>query len=65
MDQEIASRPSKNNQPHLFVNYLEDMLDSRDALVVLADTIPWDYFNQELSRYYSDKGRPANLLTSI
>ncbi len=36
------------------------MLDSRDALVVLADTIPWDYFNKELERYYSDKGRPAN-----
>lgn len=28
------------------------MLDSRDALVVLADTIAWDYFNIELERYY-------------
>ena len=36
------------------------MLDSRDALVVLADTIPWEFFDKELERYYSDKGRPAN-----
>jgi len=36
------------------------MLDSRDALVVLADTIPWEFFDKELAPYYSDKGRPAN-----
>ncbi len=36
------------------------MLDSRDPLVALADTMPWDFFNKELERYYSDKGRPAN-----
>ena len=36
------------------------MLDSRDALVVLTDTIPWEFFDKELAPYYSDKGRPAN-----
>ena len=36
------------------------MLDARGPLLALADTIPWDYFNKELERYYSDKGRPAN-----
>ena len=35
------------------------MLDSRDPLVALADTIPWEFFDKELSSYYSEIGRPA------
>lgn len=35
------------------------MLDSRDPLVALADTIPWDFFDSEFSRYYSEIGRPS------
>ena len=34
------------------------MLDLRDPLVALADTIPWDYFDKELARYYAPDGRP-------
>lgn len=35
------------------------MLDSRDPLVALADTIPWEFFDKELARYYAPDGRPA------
>jgi len=35
------------------------MLDSRDPLVALADTIQWEDFNESFSIYYSKEGRPA------
>ena len=49
----------KNNQPNLFHNPLRDILDSKDALVALADTIQWEDFNESFSIYYSKEGRPA------
>ena len=38
-----------------------DMLDSKDPLVVLADTIKWSKFEDEFAQYYSKEGRPAKL----
>ncbi len=35
------------------------MLDSRDPLVALADTMPWELFDAEFARYYSEIGRPG------
>ena len=35
------------------------MLDSRDSLVALADTINWEHFDESFAKYYSDEGRPA------
>jgi len=35
------------------------MLDSKDALVALADTIQREDFNESFSIYYSKEGRPA------
>ena len=35
------------------------MLDSHDPLVVLADTINWEQFDDSFEKYYSDNGRPA------
>jgi len=35
------------------------MLDSKDPLIALADTIKWDYFDKEFAKYYSKEGRPA------
>ena len=32
-----------------------DMLDSKDPLVVLADTIKWSKFEDEFAQYYSKK----------
>ena len=49
----------KNTQPNLFHNQLRDMLDSRDPLVALADTINWEQFDDSFEKYYSDIGRPA------
>lgn len=36
-----------------------DMLDTKDPLIVLADTIPWSKFEIEFEKYYSKEGRPA------
>ena len=49
----------KNNQPNLFYNTLRDMLDSNDSLIALADTIEWQVFEESLSSFYSEEGRPA------
>ena len=49
----------KNNQPNLFHNPLQDMLDSKDALVALSDTIHWEHFDKSFAKYYSTEGRPA------
>ena len=35
------------------------MLDSRDSLIALADTINWECFDESFAKYYSDKGRPS------
>jgi len=55
----LLPRPPKNTQPNLFHNQLRDMLDSNDPLVVLADTINWEAFDDSFEKYYSDNGRPA------
>lgn len=46
-------------QKNLFYGSLMDMLDSKDPLVVLADTIKWSKFEDEFAQYYSKEGRPA------
>lgn len=33
-----------------------------DSLIVLADTIDWQIFEDEFANYYSDEGRPAKLI---
>ena len=35
------------------------MLDSRDPLVALVNTIQWEHFNKSFAKYYSKEGRPA------
>lgn len=50
---------TKNNQPSLFHSRLEDMLDSNDPLIALADTINWEEFDSFFAKYYSNNGRPA------
>jgi len=35
------------------------LLDSKDSLVVLADTIEWNIFEKSFAKYYSNEGRPA------
>ena len=50
----------KTTQPNLFHSQLGDMLDSRDPLIALADTIDWTFFDKEFEKYYTlDNGRPG------
>jgi len=35
------------------------MLDSKDPLVALADSIDWGKFDRSFEKYYSDEGKPA------
>ena len=51
--------PSENTQPNLFYGSLMDVLDSKDPLIVLADTIKWEIFEADFKKYYSKNGRPA------
>ena len=51
--------PSENTQPNLFYGSLMDVLDSKDPLIVLADTIKWEIFETDFKKYYSKNGRPA------
>jgi IS5 family transposase len=49
----------KNQQSNLFYPQLRDMLDSKDPLVALSETIDWQIFEKEFEKYYSKEGRPA------
>ena len=55
----ILLKNSSNLTKNLFYGSLFDMLDLNDPLIALANTIDWDYFENEFSKYYSNKGRPA------
>ena len=44
------------------------MLDSRDPLIALADTIQWEDFNESFAKYYSKEGReskPIRLMVGL
>ena len=47
------------NQLELFRTRLEDLINPNHELAMLAKTIDWDYFENEFSSYYSDKGAPS------
>jgi len=47
------------NQLSLFQQRLEEQLNPKHPLYRLANAIPWEYFDKEFERFYSDKGRPA------
>ncbi|MDR0700222.1 MAG: IS5 family transposase [Tannerella sp.] len=50
--------PDKN-QRELFRPLLVDMIDKRHELALLADTIDWQYFEEEFSPLYSEVGAPS------
>jgi len=47
------------NQRDLFKPLLCDFIDMSHELVLLANEIDWNYFEQEFSVYYSHKGKPS------
>jgi IS5 family transposase len=47
------------NERELFRTRLEDLINPNHELALLAKTIDWQYFENEFSRYYSNKGAPS------
>ncbi|MDR0296048.1 MAG: hypothetical protein LBH91_07730 [Prevotellaceae bacterium] len=47
------------NQRELFRTRLEDLINPRHELAMLAKSIDWQYFENEFSSYYSDKRVPS------
>jgi transposase, IS5 family len=49
----------KARHDDLFRARLDQIINMKHALVVLADRIDWDWIDDELAAYFSDEGRPA------
>ena len=52
-------KPQHRDQAELFRSRLDQILDRRHPLFVLADQIDWAVFDTKFGRLYADKGRPA------
>ena len=52
------SSPNPNQANLLFSDYLQQ-LNPKHPLLKLAETIPWEYFEQEFSSLYAHRGKPA------
>lgn len=55
----MLGKLQKKGQLDIFRPLLEDFIDMNHELVLLSRKIEWDYFEKELSVYYSDKGAPS------
>jgi len=49
----------QENQRELFRTRLEDLINPRHELALLAKAIEWQYFEKEFKPFYSDKGAPS------
>lgn len=54
----IGKSPVKS-QRDMFRPMLDDFIDLKHELVLLANKIDWDYFEKEFTAYYSDQGAPS------
>jgi hypothetical protein len=48
-----------SKQPNLWSQMLRDQLNPRHPLYLLAEKMPWDDIEKELSGFYSRRGQPA------
>ena len=55
----MVGKTNKKNQRNLFRPMLVDFIDAQHELVLLGEKIEWEYFERELSSYYSQVGRPS------
>lgn len=55
----MIGKTDKKMQRDLFRPMLIDFIDKHHELVLLADKINWNYFENELSPFYSQLGRPS------
>jgi len=46
-------------QRDLFRPMLKDFIDPKHKLALLADSIDWNYFEEEFKSYYSENGAPS------
>ena len=56
----MRSKNQPRNQLNFLSPTLKEQLNPKHELYLLADEIDWDYFDNEFTKYYSDKGRPAH-----
>jgi IS5 family transposase len=52
-------KPHQQDQADLFRSRLDQILDRKHPLFVLANQIDWSVFDNKFGRLYADKGRPA------
>ena len=52
-------KPKKADHDDLFRARLDQIINLRHELVLLADKIDWDWLDDELASSFSDQGRPA------
>ena len=52
-------KPQKADHDDLFKARLDQILNMKHELVLLADKIDWDWLDAELAPYFSGHGRPA------
>jgi len=50
-------KPKKADHDDLFLIRLEHLLNPRNALVLLADRIDWDWLDAELAPLFKTKGQ--------
>lgn len=55
----MLGKTPRIKQKNLFKPHLSDFIDKGHELVLLAQKIDWDYFENEFSPLYSQKGRPS------
>ena len=52
-------KPVKADHDDLFLVRLDQLVNRRHELVLLAERIDWDWIDDELAPFFSEKGRPA------
>lgn len=52
-------KPQKNNQADLFRQRLDNLLNMRHELVILADGVDWNRLDDHFGKFFSENGRPA------
>jgi len=55
----MVGKSPDQNQQNLFNPMLNSFIDTDHELVLLANKIEWQYFDSELSKYYSHTGKPS------
>lgn len=55
----LRGKTNMTDQRELFRPMLVDFIDLNHELVLLSNKMDWNYFEKELSAFYSDLGRPA------